>query len=44
MGLQMATEKKVVLSEVKSMISLLVEISEVLRTTKNWWEHSNIKN
>lgn len=40
MGLQMATEKKVVLSEIKCMTSLLVEISEVLRTTKNWWEHS----
>ena len=44
MGLQMATEKKVVLSEIKSMTSLLVEISEVLRTTKNWWQYSNIKN
>jgi len=44
MGLQMATEKKVVLSEIKSMTSLLVEISEVLRTTKNWWQYSNTKN
>jgi hypothetical protein len=40
MGLQVATERRVVLSEIKCLTSLLVEISEVLRTTKNWWEHS----
>ena len=44
MGLQVATERRVVLSEVKCLTSLLVEISEVLRKTKYWWEHSNIKN
>ena len=44
MGLQVATERRVVLSEIKCVTSLLVEISEVLKTTKKWWEHSNIKN
>jgi hypothetical protein len=44
MGLQLGTERKVVLSEVKCLTSLLVEISEVLRTTKDWWEHSNLQN
>ena len=39
MGLQVATERRVVLSEVKCLTSLLVEISEVLRKTKQWWEH-----
>jgi len=38
--LQMATERRVVLSEIKCLTSLLVEISEVLRKTKYWWEHS----
>ena len=42
MGLQVATERRVVLSEVKCLTSLLVEISEVLRKTKQWWEHSKI--
>jgi len=44
MGLQMATERKITLSEVKCLTSLLVEISEVLRKTHWWWKHSNIKN
>lgn len=44
MGLQVATERRVSLSEVKCLTSLLVEISEVLRTTRNWWQYSNIKN
>ena len=44
MGLQLGTERKVHLSEVKCMTSLLVEISEVLQKTKYWWEHSNINN
>jgi len=44
MGLQLGTERKIVLSEVKCLTSLLVEISEVLRTTKHWWDNSNLKN
>jgi len=44
MGLQVATERKVVLSEIKCLTSLLVEISEVLRTTKHWWDNSNLQN
>lgn len=44
MGLQLGTERKVHLSEVKCLTSLLVEISEVLRTTKYWWDNSNLKN
>ena len=39
MGLQVATERRVDLSEIKCLTSLLVEISEVLRKTKQWWEH-----
>lgn len=37
MGLQVATERRVSLSEVKCLTSLLVEISKVLKTTKQWW-------
>ena len=44
MGLQVATERRVSLLEVKCLTTLLVEISEVLKTTKKWWKHSNIKN
>ena len=44
MGLQLGTERKIVLSEVKCLTSLLVEISEVLRTTKHWWDNSNLQN
>lgn len=44
MGLQVATERRVSLSEVKCLTSLLVEISEVLRTTRHWWGNANIKN
>ena len=44
MGLQMATEKKVDISEIKCLTSLLVEISEVLRRTKYFWDNSNLKN
>jgi hypothetical protein len=44
MGLQLGTERKVHLSEVKCLTSLLVEISEVLRKTKYWWDKSNLKN
>jgi len=40
MGLQLATERRIEISEVKCLTSLLVEISEVLRKTKYWWEHS----
>lgn len=40
MGLQLATERNVNISEIKCLTSLLVEISEVLRKTKYWWEHS----
>jgi hypothetical protein len=40
MGLQVATERRIDLSEIKCLTSLLVEISEVLRKTKYWWEHS----
>ena len=40
MGLQVATERRIEISEVKCLTSLLVEISEVLRKTKYWWEHS----
>jgi len=39
MGLQLATERRIVLSEIKCLTSLLVEISEVLRKTKYWWEN-----
>jgi hypothetical protein len=41
MGLQLGTERKVVLSEVKCLTSLLVEISEVLRKTHWWWNINN---
>ena len=44
MGLQLATERRIEISEVKCLTSLLVEISEVLRKTKYWWEHSNLQN
>jgi len=44
MGLQMVTERKIVLSDVKCLTSLLVEISEVLRNTKYFWDNSNLKN
>lgn len=44
MGLQVATERRVSLSEVKCLTTLLVEISEVLKTTRHWWGNSNIKN
>ena len=44
MGLQVATERRIVLSEIQHFTSLLVEISEVLRKTKTWWEHSNLQN
>jgi hypothetical protein len=44
MGLQLGTERKIVLSEVKCLTSLLVEISEVLRKTHYWWTNSNINN
>jgi len=44
MGLQVATERRIEISEVKCLTSLLVEISEVLRKTKYWWEHSNLQN
>jgi len=44
MGLQLATEKKVDISEIKCLTSLLVEISEVLRRTKYFWDNSNLKN
>ena len=39
MGLQLATERKLILAEIQHFTSLLVEISEVLRTTKYWWEN-----
>jgi hypothetical protein len=39
MGLQVATERRLVLAEIQHFTSLLVEISEVLRTTKYWWEN-----
>jgi hypothetical protein len=41
MGLQLATERKLILAEIQHFTSLLVEISEVLRTTKYWWETNN---
>jgi hypothetical protein len=41
MGLRVATERRIVLSEIKCLTSLLVEISEVLRKTKYWWETNN---
>jgi len=41
MGLQVATERRIVLSEIKCLTSLLVEISEVLRKTKTWWSANN---
>lgn len=44
MGLQVATERRVSLSEVKCLTTLLVEISEVLKTTRHWWGNANIKN
>jgi hypothetical protein len=40
MGLQLATERKLILAEIQHFTSLLVEISEVLRETKYWWENS----
>ena len=40
MGLQVATERRVVLSEIKCLTTLLVEISLVLKKAKDWWEHS----
>jgi hypothetical protein len=39
MGLQIATERRLILAEIQHFTSLLVEISEVLRTTKYWWEN-----
>jgi hypothetical protein len=39
MGLQLATERRLILAEIQHFTSLLVEISEVLRTTKYWWEN-----
>ena len=39
MGLQVATERRLILAEIQHFTSLLVEISEVLRTTKYWWEN-----
>ena len=39
MGLQVATERRVVLSEIKCLTTLLVEISLVLKKAKDWWEH-----
>ena len=44
MGLQLATERKLILAEIQHFTSLLVEISEVLRRTKHWWDNSNLKN
>lgn len=44
MGLQLVTERKVDLTEVKCLTSLLVEISEVLKKTKYFWDNSNLKN
>ncbi len=41
MGLQLATERKLILAEIQHFTSLLVEISEVLRKTKYWWETNN---
>jgi len=41
MGLQLATERRLILAEIQHFTSLLVEISEVLRTTKYWWETNN---
>ena len=43
MGLQVATERRVSLSEVKCLTSLLVEISKVLKTTKQWWYRPKTK-
>ena len=44
MGLQVATERRVSLSEVKCLRTLLLEISQVLKTTRHWWGNANIKN
>ena len=44
MGLQLTTERKIVLSEIKCLTSLLVEISKVLRKTHYWWTNSNLQN
>ena len=41
MGLQLATERKLILAEIQHFTSLLVEISEVLRKTKYWRETNN---
>jgi hypothetical protein len=43
MGLQVATERRLILAEIQHFTSLLVEISEVLRTTKYWWENQKTK-
>jgi len=39
MGLQVATERRLILAEIQHFTFVLVEISEVLRTTKYWWEN-----
>jgi len=44
MGLQLGTERRIEMSKIKDFPDLLVEISEVLRKTKTWWEHSNLQN
>jgi len=41
MGLQLATERRLILAEIQHFTSLLVEISEVLRKTKTWWSANN---
>jgi hypothetical protein len=43
MGLQMATERRIEISKIKDLPDLLVEISLVLKKTKDWWEHSKTK-
>jgi hypothetical protein len=42
MGLQVATERRLILAEIQHFTSLLVEISEVLRTTKYYEIRNNI--
>lgn len=44
MGLQLGTERKLILAEIQHFTFLLVEISEVLRKTHHWWTNSNINN
>lgn len=43
MGLQLATERRIEISKIKDLPDLLIEISLVLKKTKDWWKHSKTK-